>query len=196
MAGKTTISFVALAAVSLTICAGASAAGPRTIVVSVGDAMAITGTKVVCYALSGQGEKGIACFLIGKNGLTPGTYGAALSASGKAAVDRVKPDGSPEKIFSRSLKSATAPKSHIYNIRVGDIFGFKIPNGSLGCSVIEVTTGDPHFRGRKVACWLANTKNAFPKSYGIAVSNTFAGLFGFDAQGNPGLDVYEKFQPA
>jgi hypothetical protein len=194
MRGKTMSSLGTLA-VALTICAGASAAAPRALVVSVGDAVAIAGTKVVCYVVSGQGQKGIACFLIGSKGLTPGTYGAALAASGKASVDQVKADRTPTSIFSRSLKSASGQKSHIYEVKVGDIFGFNVPNGTLGCSVIEITTGDSHFRGRKVACWLANAKSAFPKSYGIAVSNTFAGLFSFDALGNAGPDVYTKFQP-
>jgi hypothetical protein len=62
--------------------------------------------------------------------------------------------------------------------------------------VIDVTdrTLPAFYRGVKVSCWRATATAPLPRTYGISISNTFAGVFAFDAHGKIEKDAIVRRQ--
>jgi len=143
----------------------------------------VKGTKIVCYALKSNGKIGMACLLLKGNKPQVGSYGAGLAEDGTAVINRIQKDGSAKKVFKRKLQ---AQSGHVYRVKVGDVFGLALGHGiSDGCKVIHVGSGaQPLYRGTKVSCWRATATAPLPKTYGVSISDKFAGVFRFDAKGN------------
>ena len=186
------LAFVMLAAVSS---GGSTAATQRTVVLKIGDAVDVAGTKVACFAMTSSGKNGMACLLWGNGKPLVQTYGVGLAVDGTAVVKKIKADGSSTDIFKRRLKRA----SKVYRLGVGNTFGFAINQRvALGCRVLNITNRSlaPVYRGVKVSCWRATATKPLPHTYGISISNKFAGVFAFDAKSRVGKDAIVKRQPA
>lgn len=181
------------------VLAAALAVGPtaaaKSIPISIGDTVDVTGTKITCFAVKSDGKKAIACFLTTSKSLTAGTYGVGLSEVGDAVVNQVKADRSTKLLWIRTVASARSHRSRDYRATGGDIFGFTVKGGNLVCKVIDITSGNPKHQGRKVACWRSTETTPFPNTYGVAVSSKFAASFRYDAKGNPGPNAFARFQP-
>lgn len=175
-------------AVALALAAGiastglAAAASSSTIKLSLGDAVDVLHTKIACYALKSNGKAGVACILLKGSKPQARSYGIGLAADGTAVVNRIKRDGSATRVFKRRLQS----HSRVYRVRTGDLFGLQLTNRvSLGCRVLRITSKQvkPLYRGVKVSCWRATATAPLPKTYGVSISDKFAGVFRFDAKG-------------
>jgi hypothetical protein len=172
------------------------AAAAKSIEIAPGDTVDVAGTKVLCFAVSADGKKGIGCFLAAANGFIPGTYGSQLSEAGDAVVSKVNANGSSTAVWQhRSKASARTAVGKYYKVNVGDTFGFTIKGGSVGCTVFAIATGGPKYAGRRVVCFRAVKTKPVPKSYGLVVSDKFAGSLRFDAKGNVGPTTFVRFQP-
>jgi hypothetical protein len=173
------------------------AATANTFEVAVGDTIDISGTDVACLIVSGN-SKGINCFLATHRGVIASTYGIELYELGAASVNQVNATGTgARQIWKRTVASArTRTRAGLYyQANLGDSFWFTIKGGFLGCKVIDVTTGSPKFQGRKIECFRTTQTTAFPNTYGVVLSNKFAGSFHFDANGKPAADSFVRFQP-
>lgn len=181
---------------AVTICAtGSVAAAPTSAIkLSIGDAVDVLNTKVACYALKSSGKPGMACVLLrGSNPIT-GSYGIGLASDGTAVVNRVKPDGSGAHVFKRRLQS----HARVYRVRIGDLFGLQLTSKvSMGCRVIRVTSSlvQPLYRGIKVSCWRATATAPLPTTYGVSISDKFAGVFRFDGKGRVTTWGWMRKQP-
>lgn len=185
---------VATAAVLVT---GGSAASERTVLLRIGDAVDVAGTKVACFAIESNGKDGVACVLWGKNTARAGTYGVGLAVDGTAVLNRIKADGTSRRIFKRKLQGRERA-GKTYRARVGDLFGLQISAArSLGCKVIDVKSRNlaPLYRGVKVSCWRATTRSALPNTYGVTISDKLAGVYRYDGKGRPSKDVVLRRQP-
>jgi hypothetical protein len=172
----------------------AGAASSSVTKLSVGDAVLVKGTKIVCYALKSNGKIGMACLLLKGNKPQTGSYGAGLAEDGTAVLNKIKADGSSQKIFKRKLQAAHT----VYRVKVGDIFGLALPHGlSDGCKVINVTSASvaPIYRGTKVSCWRSTATAPLPKTYGVSISDKFAGVFKFDGHGKVTSWGFVRKQP-
>ncbi len=181
--------------VSATTPAGASSQG--TVRLKIGDAVDVLGTKIACFAIKSNGKNGVGCVLWGADKPLVGSYGAGLAVDGTAIVNRIKPDGTSATVFKRKLQSA-ARTQKVYKLRVGDVFGFPIDSTvNLGCKILNITdsTVAPIYRGVKVSCWLATETAPVPSSWGMSISDKFAGVFQFDAKGNVSPRGSMKRQP-
>ena len=161
----------------------ASAAPQRSIPLKIGDAIDVVGTRIACFAIKSNGKNGRACVLL--KGSTPivGSYGAGLAVDGTAVLNKIKADGTADQVFKRRLQAART----VYKVKTGDLFGFQITNTlSLGCRVINVTQTNVAavYRGVKVSCWRATATQPLPNTYGVSISDKFAGVFRFDGKGN------------
>ncbi|HSP73875.1 MAG TPA: hypothetical protein VLN26_15990 [Gaiellaceae bacterium] len=161
----------------------ASAAPQRSIPLKVGDAIDVVGTRIACFALRSNGKNGMACVLLEGSDPIVGSYGAGLAVDGTAVLNKIKADGTSADVFRRKLQAART----VYKVKTGDLFGLKITNTvSLRCRVIDVTATNLEavYRGVKVSCWRATATRPLPNTYGISISDRFAGVFRFDAKGN------------
>lgn len=174
---------IALAAlVAAAVAATASAAPTVDTLLKVGDAVDVLHTGVACFAIHSNGKDGMVCVLWQGSKPKAGTYGVGLAADGTAVLNRIKADGSSQRIFKRRLQAATK----VVRANVGDGFGLALPNGvDLGCRVIDITdtTTPVRYRGIKVSCWRSKGQSPVPTSYGVTISDKIAGVFRFDAQG-------------
>jgi hypothetical protein len=162
----------------------ASAAPQRSIPLKIGDAIDVVGTRVACFALRSNGKNGMACVLLRGSNPIVGSYGAGLAADGTAVLNKIKADGSADDVFRRKLQAART----VYKAKTGDLFGLQLTNTiGLGCRVIDVTATNlaPVYRGVKVSCWRATATQPLPNTYGVSISDRFAGVFRFDAKGKP-----------
>ena len=178
----------ALVAVALLVTAvqlsGANAASTGTIKLKVGDAVAVAGTKIACYAIHSNGKDGIGCLLL--KGAKPMTasYGVGIAGEGTVTLNRIKADGSGTKIFKRRSPQAGGT---VYKAHIGDLFGWQISEKiALACRVLNITSGSVQAAGRgvRVSCWRATATEPVPRSYGVTISDKIAGVFRFDAKGN------------
>ena len=161
---------------------GASAASHASILLKVGDAVEVVGTRVACFAITASGKSGVACVLLRGSKAAVGTYGAGLSVDGTAIITRIRANGSGATVFKRRLQSARS----VYKVQIGDRFGLQISSSvALGCTVINVTSRavGSLYRGVKVSCWRATTTTPLGNTYGISISDKIAGWFRFDAKG-------------
>jgi hypothetical protein len=186
------------AAVAVCLSATAAAAPSTTIRLSIGDAVEVVGTKIACFAITSNGKDGIGCVLLKGSKPITGTFGVGLAFDGTAVVSKVKPDGTAQRIFKRRLQGIATARSATYRVRVGDLFGMPIDSKiNLGCRVINVTdtSFEPLYRGVKVSCWRATTTAAVPRSYGVSISDKFAGVFAFQANGKLASNGFVRRQP-
>ena len=161
----------------------ASAAPQRSIPLKIGDAIDVVGTRIACFAIKADGKNGMACVLLKGSSPLVGSYGAGLAVDGTAVLNKIKADGTADQVFKRRLQAART----VYKVRTGDLFGLQITNKvSLGCRVINVTQTNVAavYRGVKVSCWRATATQPLPNTYGVSISDKFAGVFRFDAKGN------------
>lgn len=174
---------------------GRVAAAPSSAIkLSVGDAVDVLNTNVACYALKSNGKVGMACALLRRSNPITGSYGVALAADGTAVVTKVKPGGSGQKVFERRLQS----HARLYRAAVGDLFGLQLSSRvSIGCRVIRVTSSlvQPLYRGLKVSCWRATSAAPLPRTYGVSISDKFAGVFRFDSKGRVTTWGWVRKQP-
>jgi hypothetical protein len=169
-------------------------AGASSIAIAPGDTIDVTGTSVACVVVGNK--EGVGCFLVGLSGLVPGTYGSQLSKAGDAVVVKVAANGSVTPVWRHRAKAgarATPPK--YYKVKAGDTFGFAIKGGTIGCTVFDIRTGGAKYAGRRVVCFRAVKTRPIPLSYGVVVSDKFAGSLRFDAKGNVGATQFVRFQP-
>jgi hypothetical protein len=164
---------------------GAAAAPQRTVQLKIGDAVDVTGTRVACFALQKAGKKGVGCALWAKNKPVVRSYSVGLAVDGTAVLSKINADGSSVDVFKRRLAARGSPREKVYRLRVGDVFGLQIDaRVALGCRVINVTDTAlaAIYRGVKVSCWRATATKPLPHTYGISISDKFAGVFAFDAR--------------
>jgi hypothetical protein len=188
--------YTALAAglVAAVLVPAASAAPQRSIPLKIGDAIDVVGTRIACFAIKSNGKNGMACVLL--KGSTPivGSYGAGLAVDGTAVLNKIKADGTSDQVFKRKLQAAGT----VYKVKTGDLFGLQITNTvSLGCRVINVTATNVEavYRGVKVSCWRATATRPLPNTYGVSISDRFAGVFRFDGKGNVTSWGFVRQQP-
>lgn len=182
---------------ALVLAAGGAARPQETIRLRIGDVVDVAGTKIVCVAINSSKKDGVACVLWAKGKPIVGTYGAGLAVDGTAVLNRLKADGSAQQIFKRRLSSAGARQT-VRTVHVGDLFGFPIDNRiSLGCRVLRIADAKlaAFYRGVRVSCWRATATAPLPHSYGIAISDRFAGVFAFDSAGVLAKDGVVRRQP-
>ena len=174
---------LAVAAVALTTAASASGASSSSIPLKIGDAIDVLNTKVACYAINSNGKDGVACVLLDAKGRPlAGSFGAGLAIDGTAVLTKINKDGTSTQVFKRKA----AARRTVYRVRPGDVFGIQITSKvALGCHVLNVTSTlvEPLYRGVKVSCWRATATTPLAKTYGISISDKFAGAFRFDARG-------------
>ena len=179
--------FVALISVALVavFAVSASAAAQKTVQLKIGDAVDVLGTRVACFAVKSNGKDGVGCVIWGKGKPLAGSFTVGLAVDGTAVLSKLEADGSAHQIFKRKPQER-GRTAKVYRLGVGDLFGFQIDSKiALGCRVIEVTEGSvaPIYRGVKVSCWRATSDTPLPNSLGISISDKFAGVFQFDADG-------------
>ena len=94
-------------------------------------------------------------------------------------------------------KKASARKHAIRYLELpkGDTFGFKLNNIDIGCAILDLSAGGARFSGRRVVCFRSTKTKPIPLSYGVVMSDKFAGSFRFDAKGRPGKNSFVSFQP-
>lgn len=180
--------FAVLAAAVLTaVASSASAANPSLIRLKIGDAVDVVNTRVACFAITSSGKDGIACVIWGKkNAPLVGSYGVGLAIDDTAVLNRIKADGTSQKIFKKRLPAAVGAARTTYKVKVGEGFGIPAANGQiLGCQVLNVTSKSVEaiYRGVKVSCWFATATKPVPDRYGISISDKIAGVFRFTPQG-------------
>ncbi len=175
---------------------GASAASQKTVQLKIGDAVDVVGTRVACFAVKSSGKDGVGCVIWGKGKPLAGSFTVGLAVDGTAVLSKLKADGSAQQIFKRKPQ-ARGRTAKVYRLGVGDAFGFPITSKiNLGCKVIDVTDTSvaPIYRGVKVSCWRA-TDNPLPSSLGVSISDKFAGVFQFDADGGVSSNGIVRAQP-
>jgi hypothetical protein len=175
---------------------GAGARAGRTVTLQIGDSVEIAGTPIQCFAAHSDGKDGIGCLLWGNGRPVIGSYSAGLAVDGSAAVSLINANGST-RVIRRGTQSARRAGS-VYTLGVGDVFGIIVTDKiDLGCKVLDVTSTayDPIYRGVKVSCWRATTVGALPFTWGISLSVKFAGVFKYDAHGNPTATGALRKQP-
>lgn len=186
---------VALVLAAVLSTTGLAAAAPASsIKLSVGDAVDVLNTRIACYAIRSNGKVGMACTLLRGSKPITASYATALAADGTAVVTKVKSDGSGAKVFKRRLQD----RARVYRAGVGDLFGLQLTSRvSIGCRVIRVTSAlvQPLYRGLKVSCWRATAATPLPKTYGVSISDRFAGVFRFDAKGRVTTWGWVRKQP-
>jgi hypothetical protein len=173
----------------------AESANPASIELAVGDTVLVTGTRVGCFAIVSNGKAGMACVLLAKGKPIAGSFGSGLAVDGTAVVTRLKADGSAEQVFKRRL--GASPRT--YRVGAGEGFGLRVSaKVNLGCRVLDVTSTlvEPLYRGRKVSCWRATETAPLPGTYGVSISDTFAGVFRFDAKSRVTTWGFVRRQPA
>jgi hypothetical protein len=172
------------------------AAAAITVQMGTGDTVDVVSTKIGCFYVNSQNQRGIGCYLSSNKGLTIGTYGIAISEKGDAVVSKVDSKRSPIGLwFSRTKASARTHAIRYYSLTKGDSFGFRVNGIDTGCSVIDISTGGPQFKGRRVVCFRSIKTKPIPNSYGVVVSNTFVGSFRFTAKGTIGPNAFVRLQP-
>jgi len=187
---------LATAVVFLAAAGTASGTSTTSIPMKIGDAIDVLNTKVACYAITSNSKSGIACVLISKTKGNPiaGTYGTGLTVGGEAVVNRITKTGATT-LFKRTLKA----RQTVYRVKPGDLFGLQITDKiALGCHVLNVTSTvvAAKYRGIRVSCWRATATAPLPTTYGMSISDKFAGVFRFDAKGAVSSSGgYEKTQP-
>ena len=125
----------------------------------------------------------MACVLLKGSAPLVGSYGAGLAVDGTAVLNKLKADGTSERIFKRRLQAVRT----VYKVKPGDLFGLQITDTvSIGCRVINVTATNVAavYRGIKVSCWRATATQPLPNTYGVSISDKFAGVFRFDGKSN------------
>lgn len=190
------ISLLALAALASPL--AGSGAGPRAgsaqVVIKVGDAVAIHGTHVGCYGVTDDRRDGIVCFKVDSKGFTPGTFGVGIAEDGTSTAYKIRENRTPRRIFRRMLQGFQAPaaasaEAKTIVLGVGKVFNLK--GTSILCQIVKITTGvAPLYRGVKVGCFRADSAGALPNTYGVAVTDKFAGVFRFKANRDVGADVF------
>lgn len=177
------------------VAASASAAPTADTLLKVGDAVDVLHTGIACFAIHSNGKDGMVCVLWQGSKPKAGTYGVGLAADGTAVVNKIKADGSSQRIFKRRLQAATK----VVRANVGDGFGLALPNGiDLGCRVIEITDTSmaARYRGIKVSCWRSRGQTPVATSYGVTISDKVAGVFRFDGHGKAmASGQFERRQP-
>jgi hypothetical protein len=161
--------------------AGANAAPQTSILLKVGDAIDVVGTKIACFAINSSSKDGVACVLLKSSKPMIGSYGVGLAVDGTVTLNKLKADGTGAPVFKRKPQA----RHTVYKARVGDLFGLQIDSTtSLGCRVLNVTStlAGPVYRGVKVSCWRATATAPLPGTYGVSISDKMAGVFRFDAQ--------------
>lgn len=192
-----------LVASLLALLATAASARPATsavdVVIKVGDAVAIAGTHIGCYGVTGDGKDGVVCFKVDSNGLAPGTFGVGAVENGEVAAYKIRSNREPKRIFKRTLAAAdepalTAASAKTIKLGVGKIFNLE--GTSLLCQIVKVTKGvPPLYRGVKVGCFRADAAGPLPSAYGVALTDRFAGVFRFDSSRNAGPNIFVRAQP-
>jgi hypothetical protein len=172
-------------------------AAALTIQMAAGDTVDVVGTKLACFFIPSKTVQGIGCYQSSNKGLTVGTYGVAISQTGDTIVTRVNAKGAPITLWgSRKKASARGHATRYFSLTKGDSFGFRIAGIDTGCTILDLfPKGDARYQGRRVVCFRSKKTKPLPNSYGVVVSNKFAGSFRFDAKGNPGPTTFREFQP-
>lgn len=65
----------------------------------------------------------------------------------------------------------------------------------VACEIVNVKDGPAAYRGVKVGCYIGTTEGVKPLSYGIAVSDRYAGIFRMNKAGTSSTDVFVRRQP-
>ncbi len=167
----------------------AGPASARTVEIRLGDTVDVAGTKLLCLAAESSGVKGIGCYEANAKGFIPGTYGAALGEDGRVSVHKIDAKGTPQRIF-RKLASRGG---RYLKLGVGDVFYLK--GTRVACELANVRDVPAAYRGIKVGCYIGTTTGFKPLSYGIAVSDKYAGVFRMNKDGKGSTDVFERRQP-
>lgn len=187
----------ALAALAIVAAGAGAAAGLQAIpVLKVGDTVDVLGTKIACFAVRASGKDGFGCFEADSKGLIAKTYGVAIAEDGTVTINRVNADGSTTRVYRHTPRPLLPARAGKY-VKLGPGRAFTLSGTSLICEILKIT--DPAvpalYRGTKVACYLARASGPKPNTYGVAVSNRFAGVYRITAAGKPGADVAIKKQP-
>ena len=180
--------------VAATLAAGAmlgmtaQAAAGTTTEIQEGDIVAVKGTAVLCVAVTSNGLLGMGCFKSDRDGNPrPGSFTAGLARNGTVAVSRIKADGTGQRVFRRKLQGS----GESYTAEVGDAFG--LAGTDIGCNVARIgNTAPVLYRGVRITCYLLDDDGLRPSTYGIAISNRFAGVFAITAGGEPGQNAFVR----
>lgn len=186
--------FAAALALAAVLAASASATSQKTVQLKVGDAVDVRQTGVACFAIVSGGKRGIACVLWQNGKPKVGTFGVGLAADGTAIVNKITAGGNSTTVFKRRLSSAAAT----YRLGVGDVFGLQLANDVvLGCKILNITDTKlaPIYRGTKVSCWRSKNVQPLPHTYGVSISDKFAGVFAFDNKGDVLSEGFLRKQP-
>lgn len=179
----------ALLAATLLALALAGNASARTVEIRVGDAVDVTGTRILCAGVESSGVKGVACLLANAKGFIPGTFGAALGEDGRVAVHKVDAKGEPQRIYRKLASRA----GRTFKLGVGDAFYVK--GTPVACEIINATKVPAAYRGIKVTCYIGTETGFKPSSLGVSVSDKFAGVFRIDKNARVSTDLFERRQP-
>jgi hypothetical protein len=176
--------------------ASATAVAARTIELQIGDSVLVAGTPIECVAARSDGKNGIGCVLVRNGQPLVGTFATGLAVDGTAVVDRIGKNASTV-VIERGMRRARTAAT-VYTASVNDVFGIVVTRTvNLGCKVIDVTSTAyaPLYRGLKVSCWRATRTESLPLTWATSLSVKFAGVFKFDAHGNPTATGVLRVQP-
>jgi hypothetical protein len=171
------------------------AASAVTVQMSAGDTVDVMGTKIACFFLPSKTAQGIRCNLASNKGLTKLTYGIAISQRGDAIVTTVTAKGGLVTLWGSRKKASARAKIRYFQLTKGDSFGFRVKGVDTGCTILDLPNPDARYAGRRVVCFRSIKMKPIANSYGVVLSNKFAGSFRFDAKGNPGATTFRSFQP-
>ncbi len=167
----------------------AGPASARTVEIRLGDTVDVAGTKLLCVAAESSGIKGIGCYEANAKGFVPGTFGAALGEDGRVSAHKIDAKGQPQRIF-RKLASRSG---RYLKLTVGDVFYLK--GTRVACEIANPQDVPAAYRGVKVGCYIGTATGVKPLTYGIAISDRYAGIFRMSKDGKSSTDVFERRQP-
>lgn len=191
------LSLLAVVVVALAASSSALARG-EAVRLKVGDAIAVEGTSIACFAIVSNQKAGVGCVLLDGSDPKVGTYGVGIAVDGTVVVNRVKPDGGSQRILKRTPQSVSR-STKVYTGRPGDEFVLRIDAGHfIACRVVLVRPGEAKalYQGRKIGCWRTVGADPAPKTDGVQISERFVSVFRFDAKGVVGSMPLIKAQPA
>jgi hypothetical protein len=163
----------------------------------VGDSVDVTSTKIGCFTEYSAGRRAITCELTTTKGPVKSTYGIGINARGDTIVTHINATGKGAKTVwaARGIASARAQMATYYELRTGDTFGFHITGGDIGCDILNIKQSVAEYSGIRVVCFRSIKGKPIANSYGVVLSNKFAGQFKFTAKSAPGATTFVRPQP-
>jgi hypothetical protein len=176
------IVLAAMAAVALTLSAGASSRSDKTVQLRIQDGFTVKNTHILCEVEISKslipGVKVIGCVFASRSGAVPKTYEAALGVNGAVALAKVNKTGPPTVVSRKpSVSGADSPK--LYYLASGDSVTVK------GTAITCLIAGKKSLTKNTtvVTCFKIDAASGKPRpsTYGFGITDGGAFIARFDA---------------